>query len=53
MITTKEIKLKISGEVTSEYIENELKKQGLDVLRWAITGYNDNYYILNLAVVVD
>ncbi len=53
MITTKEVKVKVPEEFTSKYIENELKKMGLDVLRWAITDFDDEYYTLNLAVVKD
>jgi hypothetical protein len=51
MITTQEIKVKVPEEFSSKYIENELKKTGLDVLRWAITDFDDKYYTLNLAVV--
>ncbi len=51
MITTKEVKIKIPDELTSEYVESELKKMNLDVLRWAITDFDKNYYTLNLAVV--
>ncbi len=53
MITTKEIKVKVPEEFTSEYIENELKKTGLDVLRWAITDFDDKYFTVNLAIVTD
>ena len=51
MITTKEVKIKIPDELTSEYIETELKNMGLDVLRWAITDFDKEYYTLDLAVV--
>lgn len=51
MISTKEVKIKIPENLTDEYIENELKSMGLDVLRWAITNFDDEYYTLNLAVV--
>ncbi len=53
MITTKEFKVKIPKEFTSEYIETELKKAGFDVLRWAITDFDSEYYTLSLAVVED
>ncbi|MCD7779715.1 MAG: hypothetical protein LUH05_03470 [Candidatus Gastranaerophilales bacterium] len=53
MIKTKEFKVKIPKEFTSEYIENELKNSGLDVLRWAITDFDSEYYTLNLAIVED
>ena len=51
MITTKEIKIKRIENISSEYIDSELSKLGLDVLRWAITGYDDDTFTLNLAVV--
>ncbi|MBQ4123170.1 hypothetical protein IJD44_05555 [bacterium] len=51
MISTKEVKVKITSNLTSEYIENELKKQNLDVLRWAIVNTDDCYYYINIAYV--
>lgn len=51
MITTKTVKIKISEDVSSKYIEEQLKLKGYDVLRWAITGYEDCNYILDIAVV--
>ncbi len=51
MITTKTIKIKIPKEFTSEYIENELKSAGYDVLRWAITNYDEEFYTLDVAIV--
>ena len=53
MITTKEIKVKVPEEFTSEYIKNELQKKGLDVLRWGITDFDDKYFTVNLAIVTD
>lgn len=53
MITTKEVKIKRCDKLTSKYIETQLKNKGLDVLRWAITAYDDEFYTLNLAVVED
>ena len=51
MITTKTIKIKTPNNVSSRYIEEQLKIKGYDVLRWAITGYEDDTYILDVAVV--
>ena len=51
MIKTEEVKIKIPKELTSEYIDEELKKMGVDVLRWAIVDYDKEYYKLNIAVV--
>ena len=53
MIITKEVEIKIPEKLTSEYIEKELKAKGYDVLRWAITGYKENYYILSIAIVIN
>ncbi|MCD7739788.1 MAG: hypothetical protein LUH11_00360 [Candidatus Gastranaerophilales bacterium] len=53
MITTKDVKIKIPEEFTSEYVEDELKKMGLDVLRWAITDFDKEFYTLNIAIVKD
>ena len=53
MITTKEVKVKRCDELTSEYIEKHLSIMGLDVLRWAITALDDEFYTLSIAVVED
>lgn len=51
MIVTKEVAVKTVENITSEYIELQLKNMGLDVLRWAIVDIRDDNYILNLAVL--
>ncbi len=51
MIKTKEVKVKRIENLSSEYIESELKTMGFDVLRWAITSFDDKYYLLNIAIV--
>ena len=51
MITTKEVKIKIPSDFTSEYFETELKNMGFDVLRWAVTQTDGKYYTLNIAIV--
>ncbi len=51
MITTKEVKIKIPEDFSSEYVEAELKKMNLDVLRWALTDFDKDYYTISLAVV--
>ena len=53
MISSKDVKIKIPDNFTSEYIENELKNMGLDVIRWAVTGIDGDYYIVNTAAVKD
>lgn len=51
MITTKTVKIEIPEEVSSKYVDEQLKSMGYDVLRWAITGYEENNYILDIAIV--
>lgn len=51
MILTKEVAIKVTDEISSEYIELQLKDMGLNVLRWAIVDIKDGSYILNLAVL--
>jgi hypothetical protein len=53
MISTVEVKIKKVDDLSSIYIENELKKMGYDFLRWAITSYDKENYILNVAIVED
>jgi|GEM_PF-5748641 len=52
MITSKDVKIKIPDKLTSAYIENELKNMGLDVIRWAVTGIDGGYYIVNASIIV-
>ena len=51
MITNKEVIIKIPEEFTSEYIESKLSDMGFDVLRWAITKVDGEYYTVNIAIV--
>ena len=51
MIISKDFKIKIPEEFTSGYIEKELKKMGLDVLRWAVTGYDEEFYTVTASYV--
>lgn len=56
MIISKDVKIKIPSELSSEYIENELKNLGFDiqnVLKWAITDYDNTYYTINIAIVIN
>ena len=53
MIINKELKIKIVDNLTSNYIEDELKKFNLDILSWAIVDLNEDYYTLNVSVVCD
>ena len=49
MIISDNIKLDRVENVTTEYIENELKKQGIEPIRWAITDINENEITISLA----
>ena len=51
MITSKEKKIKILDEFSSQYINEELEKKNLDVLRWAVTDVDDEFYTVNIAIV--
>ena len=51
MITTKTVKIKKTDNFESKYFEDELSKLGFDVLRWAITAFDSEYYTVNAAVV--
>jgi len=53
MIMSKEVKIKIPTAFTSEYIENSLKSQGYDVLRWAITDFDEMNYTLSISYIED
>ena len=49
MIITKEVNIKITKNLTSEYIENELKNISIEPLRWAIVNVNDEFYTLTVS----
>ena len=51
MIVNEFIKIKKIDELTSEYIDNELSKLNLDVLRGVITDRDDKVYYLTLSIV--
>lgn len=51
MIASKEIKIKKLDEFSSQYINEELEKMNLDVLRWAVTDVDDEFYTVNIAIV--
>ena len=53
MITNQVVKIAIVENLTSNYIEEELKKLNLDILSWAIVDINEEYYTLNVSVVCD
>ena len=43
------VNVKNNGEATTEYIENELKKLGLNPLRWAIVKISKDFFTINIA----
>lgn len=51
MISTSKVKIKIINDLSSDYIETELKKLNFDVLRWAIVDKDDSFYYLNVSYV--
>lgn len=51
MITTREVKINKIDNLTSEYIESQLKQMGFDVLRWAITDTDKNHFVLDVSFI--
>lgn len=51
MILTKEVEIKKTENLSSEYIDSELNSLNLNVLKWAIVEVKENSYILNLAII--
>ncbi len=49
MITTEQFELKKVDNLTSSYIEEELKKNNIEPLRWAIVSVNPDKYIVSVA----
>lgn len=50
-IVSENITIKNTGDFSTEYIESELIKQGLDVVRWAIIDVNQNDFTVCVAHV--
>lgn len=49
MILSDCIKIKNVENISTEYVEEELKKQGIFPLRWAISGMDDTTLTISLA----
>ena len=49
MILSDCVKIKNVENVSTEYVETELKKQGIVPLRWAITGVDKTTLTISLA----
>ena len=53
MIVNEFIKIKKVDDLTSDYIDMELSKLNLDVLRWVITEIDNDFYYLTLSIIKD
>lgn len=52
MITTTNCQIKKTQVLTSEYIEEELEKNNIIPLRWAIVGEVDDYWLVSVSFEV-
>lgn len=52
MIVTDQFKIKKTDNLTSQYIESELAKNGIEPLRWAIVNFDEYMYILDVSYEV-
>lgn len=52
MIVSEQLKIAKTAELTSDYIESELKKHSIEPLRWAIVEVQDEFYVLSVSYVV-
>jgi len=43
------IKIQKTDQITTEYIEKELKKMGINPLRWAIVKIEKDFFTINCA----
>jgi len=48
-VVSKLVKIKNNGKPTTEYVENELKRNGINPLRWAIVEVDDDVYTISVA----
>lgn len=49
MIISESVKLKLTKNVSTKYIEKELEKIGINPLRWAIVSVEKENYIISVA----
>lgn len=49
MITTEELEIKKTDNLTSEYIEQELAKVNIVPLRWAIVNAKEDSFVLSVS----
>ena len=52
-ITNKQVYISAVSDVSSDYIENELRKQNINFLRWAIVDVKDGMYSVNVSCCED
>ncbi len=52
-IITREIKIKNTNSLNTEYIESEMKKLGIVPLRWAIVNADENCLVVSAAYEVN
>jgi len=50
MIATKQLILKKQLPFDAKYVEEEFKKQKLNVLRWAVVNVTDENFVIDAAV---
>lgn len=48
-ITSKLVKIEADLPVDNDFIENKLKEMGIEPLRWAIVGVQENILTISLA----
>lgn len=51
-ILSKDIKIPKPDKISSEYVENVLKQQGIDPLRWAITAHDENFFNVSVSYCI-
>lgn len=48
-IVSEILDIKNNGNPSTEYIESELKKHGIEPLRWAIVKISNDFFTINVA----
>lgn len=48
-IVSEILEIENNGNPTTEYVENELKKRGIEPLRWAIVKISNDFFTINVA----
>ncbi len=51
MIVSENIKIKIQKPISADKIEEELKKNGLTPLRWAVINVENDIYTISLSYI--